>query len=75
MAPYYPQNYTGCINGCDHNFKEMLGFRQSRPNSGKFHLINDLYSVLVSDIKKYIKISYYNFRIVMNNLFLKLWMN
>ncbi|XP_014248462.1 DNA topoisomerase 3-alpha [Cimex lectularius] len=33
MAPYYPNNFTGCINGCDSFFLEMLDIRIPRPAS------------------------------------------
>lgn len=34
MAPYYPQEFTGCVNGCDNNFIEMLGLRLPRSSTG-----------------------------------------
>ncbi|KAF6209731.1 hypothetical protein GE061_015480 [Apolygus lucorum] len=34
MAPYFPNSYQGCLNGCDNDFMEMLGARASvRPTS------------------------------------------
>ncbi|CAH1389834.1 unnamed protein product [Nezara viridula] len=34
MAPYYPQHYIGCLNGCDQDFIEMLGVKLGQTNSG-----------------------------------------
>uniref|UniRef100_A0A0A9WRY3 DNA topoisomerase n=1 Tax=Lygus hesperus TaxID=30085 RepID=A0A0A9WRY3_LYGHE len=34
MAPYFPNSYKGCLNGCDNDFMEMLGARANvRPTT------------------------------------------
>ncbi|XP_073996996.1 topoisomerase 3-alpha isoform X2 [Rhodnius prolixus] len=33
MMPYYPDVYVGCLNGCDHDFIEMLDIRLPKLNN------------------------------------------
>lgn len=34
MAPFYPNEYTGCVNGCDTHLIDMLNIRPLRRNQG-----------------------------------------
>ncbi|XP_075231110.1 topoisomerase 3-alpha isoform X2 [Lycorma delicatula] len=34
LAPYYPNNYTGCVNGCDSHFLDLLNVRPIGSSAG-----------------------------------------
>ncbi|XP_023234513.1 DNA topoisomerase 3-alpha-like [Centruroides sculpturatus] len=40
LAPLYPDNYIGCIGGCDENFLQALSIRRIMPNSAYFSALN-----------------------------------